>query len=274
MRGVATAGQPCYCSDKEGGSLYPALRSNEVATCPAAWSLSHVQPGMMSEIKNYGGYGSRVRTEYSASAETRLKLMLAAEELAARHGLAALSAREIAKKAGLRNNVAVQYHFGSLKGLFQALVHHRQSQLEEFRSTMIERDGRDIEELDLYALLKTLLMPHVHLIGKEGHSCYASFLCQYVLTLSPFDYLLIKESPETTPALAALLLSVRQKMVGLSEKTVDRRIGNCTLLFLNVIRSMPPEAFDVINIDDTGLILRDTLMQCIGILSAPALHTE
>jgi len=195
--------------------------------------------------------------------------MLAAEELAARHGLAALSAREIAKKAGLRNNVAVQYHFGSLEGLFQALVRHRQLQLDGFRSAMIEHEGRGIEELDLYALLKIFLMPHVCLIRREGHSYYASFLCQYIVTLSPSNYLGIRESRETLPALSDILVSLRRKMSGLSEETINRRIGNCMLLFLSVIRSTPSEASDLENPNEAGPILSDTLMQCTGILNAP-----
>lgn len=224
--------------------------------------------------------GSRKRDEavpaarqgYATSAETRLKLMLAAEELAARQGLSMLSAREIAKQAGLRNNVAVQYHFGSLENLLRDLVRHRQLQLDDLRSAMIEREGRPFADFDLYTLLKIFHMPHVHLIEKEGNSHYASFLCQHILTSDPLAYRRLQEHIDDMPALTKLLQAIRQKMDGVDAETISRRIGNCTILFLNVVRSLPPAAFGARPSAETGLLIKDTLLQCAAALSAPQMR--
>ena len=70
---------------------------------------------------------------YRPSEESRLRLMLAAEEQAAAEGLGGLSARRISEKAGQRNNMSVQYHFGSIEGLLDALLRYRTMQLDAIR---------------------------------------------------------------------------------------------------------------------------------------------
>ena len=209
------------------------------------------------------------RQGYAASAETRLRLMLAAEELAARQGLAMLSAREIAKQAGLRNNVAVQYHFGSLENLLRDLVRYRQLQLDEIRSTLIDEEGRNFADFDLYTLLKIFHMPHLHLIREAGNAHYASFLSQYILTMDPQGYRQLSEHGNDLPALTKLLQAIRRKMEGIETETISRRIGNCTILFLNVVRSLPVTASGACRAGEMGRVIKDTLLQCVALLSAP-----
>ena len=57
----------------------------------------------------------------STAHATREKLLDVAEELFARHGLDAVSVRAILRAAGLRNQSALQYHFGGRENLIAAI---------------------------------------------------------------------------------------------------------------------------------------------------------
>jgi AcrR family transcriptional regulator len=53
----------------------------------------------------------------SRVADTRDRLITAAEELFAANGIEAVSLREIVRASGARNTAALQYHFGDRAGL-------------------------------------------------------------------------------------------------------------------------------------------------------------
>src|SRR5690606_41352609 len=68
-----------------------------------------------------------LRKDYSEGA---WQLMAAAEKLFGRHGIEAVSLREIAATANQANNSAVQYHFASKANLVQAVFEMRMPKLE------------------------------------------------------------------------------------------------------------------------------------------------
>lgn len=200
--------------------------------------------------------------------ETRYRLMIAAEELVATRGMAALSAREVAKKAGLRNNVSVQYHFGSMANMLIELVEFRQTQLETLRAQAIEREAHAIADCDMYTLLKMFLLPHLALARREdGGIHHASFLFQYLPTFTVGEHPFRGDSEEF-PVLRGLISAIRRKMDYLDPVTIDWRTGNAAMLFLNVIHTMPHAAFEDHHMIETGELIKDTLLQCVGVLTA------
>src|SRR5690606_18562327 len=72
-----------------------------------------------------------LRKDYSEGA---WQLMVAAEKLFGRHGIEAVSLREIAATANHANSSAVQYHFGSKENLVQAVFEMRMPKLEAARA--------------------------------------------------------------------------------------------------------------------------------------------
>jgi AcrR family transcriptional regulator len=56
------------------------------------------------------------------AAETRTRLLSAAEQLFAERGVDAVSLREITRAAGARNAIAVQYHFTDRAGVLSAIL--------------------------------------------------------------------------------------------------------------------------------------------------------
>ena len=121
---------------------------------------------------------------YSVSAETRSRLIHAAGELFALHGVDAVTVREIADKAGAVPN-AVRYHFGDKAGLVAAvedfaLTPWRDGKLQNYCSSndslYATRDGCRQMVTDAIDILYAHLMP-------EGQPMWAAmFLFRALLT--------------------------------------------------------------------------------------------
>src|SRR3546814_16478723 len=77
-------------------------------------------------------------------------IVAAAERLFARHGIAAVSLRQIRQEAGAANNFAVQYHFQDRNGLIKAVSERRIAELERKRSELLgqaQLEGRHEDEI-------------------------------------------------------------------------------------------------------------------------------
>jgi AcrR family transcriptional regulator len=76
-------------------------------------------------------------TRNARSDATRAALMRAVEKLAAERGLESVSIRDIVSTAGQKNESALHYHFGSLKGLISALHAAREEDIQARRRELI-----------------------------------------------------------------------------------------------------------------------------------------
>ena len=109
---------------------------------------------------------------------TRTALIEAAERLIAEKGLADVSTREILQEAGQRNQSALQYHFGSKKGLIGATISERTAQLDQERLTMLDKIGNDPS---LRELFEVLILPLGELMKtKAAGANYLNFLSQAI----------------------------------------------------------------------------------------------
>ncbi|WP_435058864.1 TetR/AcrR family transcriptional regulator [Streptomyces sp. bgisy060] len=79
--------------------------------------------------------------------ETREKLIRAAEELFAAHGVDGAQLRDVVALAGQANPSAVQYHFGSRAGLLDAVMAGRQARTEQVLARLLPPAGGELEEL-------------------------------------------------------------------------------------------------------------------------------
>lgn len=109
---------------------------------------------------------------------TKTALIEAAERLIAEKGLADVSTREILQEAGQRNQSALQYHFGSKKGLIAATISERTAQLDQERLAMLDRVGADPS---LRQLFEVLILPLGELMKtKAAGANYLNFLSQAI----------------------------------------------------------------------------------------------
>lgn len=82
------------------------------------------------------------------TAATREAILSTAERLFAEEGVVAVSHRRISQAAGLGNNAAVGYHFGSKADLIRAAIRRHMDPIERFREQMVAEvagsgDARD-----------------------------------------------------------------------------------------------------------------------------------
>jgi AcrR family transcriptional regulator len=109
---------------------------------------------------------------------TRLRILLAAEQLFAERGLDAVSLREIGTAAGQRNNSAVQYHFGDRDALVRALYELRLEPLNRRRHELVAALVEEGRDGDLAALVDAYARPLFEVA--DGSSWYARFVARFV----------------------------------------------------------------------------------------------
>ncbi|WP_084133007.1 TetR/AcrR family transcriptional regulator [Parafrankia colletiae] len=112
------------------------------------------------------------------SQEARLRLLLAAERLYAEHGLEAVSLRHICRAAGNGNNNAVQYHFGSERGLLEAIVAHRVPPLDRRRAELLATFRAHDQDRTVRGLFDVLMRPLAEEARRPG-SHYVGFLGRF-----------------------------------------------------------------------------------------------
>ncbi|WP_330182759.1 TetR family transcriptional regulator [Nocardia sp. NBC_01503] len=117
------------------------------------------------------------------SADARLLLINAAEQLIAQHGYAALSLRQVGVVAGQRNNSAAQYHFGTKDGLLEAILTTRSERGEPRRRQLLAE--LDPETVTVRPILEALILPGAETLATAGYpSWIARFTDRMITDLS------------------------------------------------------------------------------------------
>jgi AcrR family transcriptional regulator len=120
---------------------------------------------------------SAVPPSASPRRDAREQMILAAERLFAERGIGAVSLREIGAAAGQRNNGAAQYHFGSKRGLVDAIVEYRMRPVNERRLELLAAADAAGRGEDLRALVEVLVLPFAEFVSAPETS-WARFLEQ------------------------------------------------------------------------------------------------
>lgn len=102
------------------------------------------------------------------SADTKTRILDAAEQLFMEHGFEATSLRSLTSAAGV-NLAAVNYHFGSKEVLFQAVLTRRLDPMNQERIDLLEKLERDASArpLSVEKILFAMLIPALRLARDE-----------------------------------------------------------------------------------------------------------
>jgi len=113
------------------------------------------------------------------SADTRERLILAAEKLFAEQGVDAVSLRQVNTAAGQKNASAAHYHFGSKEELIAAIYDFRMARVNKRRLEMFARLDARKAEASLRDLVEAIVYPMVEEIeaDKSGKH-YIKFIAQ------------------------------------------------------------------------------------------------
>jgi AcrR family transcriptional regulator len=102
------------------------------------------------------------------SADTKTRILDAAEELFMEHGFEATSLRSLTASASV-NLAAVNYHFGSKEELFQAVLTRRLDPMNQERIDLLERVEREAagKPMSVEKILFAMLIPALRLARDE-----------------------------------------------------------------------------------------------------------
>lgn len=113
----------------------------------------------------------RAALERADSAQTRARIVSAAEKLFAERGIDAVSLVEIGRVAGQRNRSAVQYHFGDKAALLAAIRAKHAPGIERERGRMLDELGK--ARPSLRALVEALVLPVAKKVqDRDGGEAY------------------------------------------------------------------------------------------------------
>ena len=104
----------------------------------------------------------------ATSADTKTRILDAAERLFVEHGFEATSLRQLTTAAGV-NLAAVNYHFGSKEELFQAVLTRRLDPMNQERIERLEKLEREAsgKPLSCEKILFAMLIPALRLARDE-----------------------------------------------------------------------------------------------------------
>lgn len=146
-------------------------------------------------------------------ADTRQRLIEAAEQLFADRGIDAVSLAEVTAAAGLNNTGAVHYHFGGREELLAAVVEQHRTELDSRRELLfdqIEEEG----DTSLTALVRVLVEPLFAKLDDPRGRAFLSIQAQRMLRPRPdaatnrpvaLRFLRLLGTPHVPPPVAALL---------------------------------------------------------------------
>ena len=140
-----------------GGASPDALDSAFVTSRPA--QPDHSATGSTVDPTKRLEQNGPNRRRHPRGAATRRGLMLAAEKLIAEHGIRNVTIRQIVRATGQRNESALQYHFGNLQGLIDALREERNAELAARRKARLEALLAEQAEPSLRGLCEVMARP-------------------------------------------------------------------------------------------------------------------
>jgi AcrR family transcriptional regulator len=152
-------------------------------------------------------------------AQTRERILDAAERLFAEHGLFAVSNRQISEAAGQANNSAVGYHFGTKSELIMAVVSRHVVPMEQLRERQLAEIGDDAGVRDWVAW--TVRPMTDHLASLSGVTWWARLVAQ--IMTDPSLYLAELDESTASDARRRCEEGLRRSLPDLPANVADER---------------------------------------------------
>jgi AcrR family transcriptional regulator len=189
-------------------------------------------------------------------------IVAAAERLFARHGIAAVSLRQIRQEAGAANNFAVQYHFQDRDGLIKAVYERRTPQLERRRSELLGQAQVEGRHEDVATLIEVILRPMAELVSEDMTHTYAAFqLKLFSVERGPSYFDLIIQPP----ILKFVVSKIHEALRPIPEDVVSYRMISATMLFLDALVRLDEKTAVL----DGEAMIREALGLATAVATAP-----
>ncbi|MEQ8486067.1 MAG: TetR/AcrR family transcriptional regulator [Pseudomonadales bacterium] len=113
-----------------------------------------------------------------ATPSSRERLLIAAQELFAEHGVNGVGLRDIAKAAGHKNVNSIRYHFGNKENLIKSIITWGGQQGEQWRRESLDR----LEERDNHPGTREIIGIILESVLHESSPEYIRFIAQVTLS--------------------------------------------------------------------------------------------
>jgi AcrR family transcriptional regulator len=203
--------------------------------------------------------------------EARTALLDAAERLFALHGVETASLRDISMEAGLRNNSAVQYHFGDRAGVVAAVFTRRMDAINELRRTMIGDLDAGNRGDDIVGLVAALMFPLVEHVNTHV-GWYGRFLVR-----TEFDHFAttVKSALPVSGPVREIMQRLVAQLTDLEPRVRQLRVEQMMTHYIGAVADWEWARERGARRMTTDALRQDLLATCVAILTAPAqIHTE
>ncbi|MCK9544402.1 MAG: TetR family transcriptional regulator [Novosphingobium sp.] len=163
----------------------------------------------------------------TALSTSKLRLLLAAEELFGTEGIAGVSLREISRHAGNRNVSAAQYHFETKTGLMAAIMEYRRPQIDRYRENLFKRRKLSFDTISAEQIIDIINRGLFFQKDADGQRTFARFLRALLLedifselwataaVTAPFTARLYEQLRRSVPAMPDRIWEFRRRQLGL-----------------------------------------------------------
>ncbi len=153
-----------------------------------------------------------------------IRLLETAERLFAIKGLDNVSIREINRESGSRNHTALQYHFGGVEQLIQAILDYRILPLNQQRLDLLNRLKQKRQTDDNGALIAAIVTPFTEqLLAPVQDSYYISLMAQLLNRADGIDQFM--QNPQRNSALREVILLLQRNLPHLPKDIFIERMG-------------------------------------------------
>ncbi len=173
--------------------------------------------------------------EDAKGADTRARLLVAAEQLFAEKGFAETSIRDITHSAGA-NVAAINYHFGNKERLYLEVFGARTAEMTTLREQAVACDTGSEPRGDVAAVLRSFVGSCLHnTLARDGSDCFPRLVLREMAAPGPaFEYL-VKNIVE--PNSRALRGPISRAGPGLTEEQVLLCVASVLGQLLHFVRA-------------------------------------
>lgn len=164
--------------------------------------------------------------------DTKEELLDAAERLFARDGIHGARIREINELAGQRNPSALHYHFGSRRGLVEAIMLRHQSEIDK----VVERRLDELEaagDPSVDAIVAAVIEPTLARLRTSSGRAWARIVPQILGTLSENVRRGVAEP--STPQMLRILQLLKGRLAHLPEEVQRERLVDYMLVLSTLV---------------------------------------
>jgi TetR/AcrR family transcriptional regulator, regulator of cefoperazone and chloramphenicol sensitivity len=196
--------------------------------------------------------------------KTRHAIMEAAGDLMAEHGPDAVSLRAILEQAGVSNESAIHYHFGSREGLIVAILSER-SPLEAARAKMLAEATRDGRRPGVREAVGLVASPVAASMATRKDRNYIRIAAHVIRNLAPID----RRRPDE-PTLVAALDLLSDALVDITEPVRTARVVAAITLTAELWAARAAEIDRGIDhILDDATFASNIVDMLVGLVTAP-----